>query len=68
MRKPAFCICENKGGDQLHGKRAPNQHLCFRYILDSTIPLVPKFEILSLQPSSVTVQPGLCQIITEQQR
>ena len=22
MRRPAFCICENKGGDQLHGNRA----------------------------------------------
>ena len=26
MRKPAFCICENKDADQLRGKR-----LCFRY-------------------------------------
>ena len=23
MRKPAFCICENKGTDQLRGHRAP---------------------------------------------
>ena len=51
MRKPAFCICENKGADQ---------HLCFRYI-GSTIPLLPKAEISSLLPSSVAVQPGLCQ-------
>ena len=35
------------------------QRLCFRY-LDSTIPLLPKFEISSLKPSSVAVQPGLC--------
>ena len=26
MRKPTFCICENKDPDQLHGQR-----LCFRY-------------------------------------
>ena len=39
MRKPTFCICENKGADQLHGNRAADQHLCFRYI-DSTIPLL----------------------------
>ena len=31
MRKPAFCICENKDADQLRGNR-----LCFRYT-DSTI-------------------------------
>ena len=57
MRKPAFCICENKGADQLCGNREAGQRLCFRYT-DSTIPLLPKSEILSLLPSSVTVQPG----------
>ena len=50
MKKPAFCICENKDADQ---------RLCFRY-KDSTIPLLPKSEISSLYPSSVAVQPGLC--------
>ena len=40
-RKPAFCICEIKGADQLHSNRAADQRLCFRYI-DSTIPLLPK--------------------------
>ena len=60
MRKPAFNIyAKNKGADQLHGSRAADQHLCFCYI-DSTIPLLPKFEISSLWPSSVTVHPGLC--------
>ena len=24
MRKPAFCICENKGPDQLHGYHGQN--------------------------------------------
>ena len=38
MRKPAFCICENKDADQLCGNREADQRLCFRYI-DSTIPL-----------------------------
>ena len=32
MRKPAFCICEKKGADQLRGSHAADQHLCFRYI------------------------------------
>ena len=39
MRKPAFCICENKDADQLRGNREADQRLCFRYI-DSTIPLL----------------------------
>ena len=47
MRKPAFCICENKDADQLRGNREADQHLCFRYT-DSTIPLLPKSEISSL--------------------
>ena len=53
MRKPGFCISENKDADQLRG------NLCFRYI-DSAFPLLPKYQISSLQSSSVAVQPGLC--------
>ena len=44
MRKPAFCICENKGADQLRGNREADQRLCFRHI-DSTIALLCKSEI-----------------------
>ena len=58
MRKPAFCIFENKGADHLRSNCAADQHLCFRYI-DSTIPHLPKSEISSLYPSSVAIQPGL---------
>ena len=47
MRKPAFCICENKDADQLRGNREAVQRLCFRY-KDSTIPLLSKCEISSL--------------------
>ena len=54
MRKPAFCICENKDADQLRGNREADQRLCFRYT-DSTTPLLPKSEISSLYASSVTV-------------
>ena len=53
MRKPVFFICENK-----------DQRLCFRYT-DSTIRLLSKSEISSLQPSSVDVQPGLCRTWSE---
>ena len=47
MRKPAFCICKNKDADQLRGNHKADQHLCYRYI-DSTIPLLSKYEISSL--------------------
>ena len=52
VRKPAFCICENKDADQLRGNREADQRLCFRYT-DSTLPLLPISEISSLQPSSL---------------
>ena len=64
MRKPDFCICENKDADQLRGNREADQRLCFRYT-DSTIPLLPTSEISSLWPSSVVVQPGLCRYRSE---
>ena len=59
VRKPAFCICENKDADQLRGNREADQRLCFRYT-DSTIPVLPQSEISSLLTSSRAVQPGLC--------
>ena len=59
MRKPAFCIYQNKDADQLRSNCAADQLLCFCYI-DSTIPLLPISEISSLWPFSVAVQPGLC--------
>ena len=51
MRKPAFCICENKDADQLRGNREADQRLCFRY-MDSTIPLLPKF-IRNFKPLAI---------------
>ena len=44
VRKPDFCICENKDADQLRGDREADQRLCFRQ-MDSTVPLLPKSEI-----------------------
>ena len=55
MRKPKFCICENKGADQLCSKCEADQRHCFRYT-HSTIPLLSKSKF----PFSVTVQLGLC--------
>ena len=57
MRKPDFCICKNKGADQLHGNRAADQRLCFCYI-DSAIP--PKST-----SGIIIVLPGLCQTGSE---
>ena len=58
MRKHAFCICENKGADQLRGNHAANQHLCLCY-KDSTCTLLPKSKISSLYLSLVVVLPNL---------
>ena len=58
IRKPAFCICENKDADQLRYNREADQRLCFRHT-DSTIPLLHKSKISSHWPSSMAVQPGL---------
>ena len=46
MRKPAFCICENKDPDQLRGDPEADQRLCFRYSDSKILPL-PKSEISS---------------------
>ena len=64
MGKPDFCLCENKGADQLCSNCTTDQRLCFRYS-DSKISLLPKSEISSFQPATVTVQAGLCWTWTE---
>ena len=70
MRKPDFCLCENKGADQLcsYDQLCSNctadQRLCFLYS-DSTIHLPPKSEISSIKPSSVAAQIGLCETKSE---
>ena len=64
MGKPRICIGENKGADQLRSNCEADQRLCFRYT-DSTIPLLLIDKISSLYPSSVTVQPDLCQTFSE---
>ena len=53
MRKPAFCICKNKGADQLLSYHATDQRLCFRYTY-GTIPLLPKFQASSQTALSVS--------------
>ena len=62
VRKPAFCICENKDADQLRGNREADQHLCFRYTDKQFLYyLNPKFQASShlLWPHSpVCVGPG----------
>ena len=53
MRKPAICICENKGADQLRGNREADhyreadQRLYFR-LTESTTPLLLKSKISSI--------------------
>ena len=64
MRKPDFCLGENKGADQLRGNREADQRLCFRYT-DSTISLLLKSGISSSLLFSELVQPGLCRTWSE---
>ena len=59
MRKPTFCICENKGADQLRNNCEADRHVCFCFT-DSTILLLYIWKITCLYPSSVLVQFGLC--------
>ena len=47
VRKPDFCLGENKGADQLRGYREADQRLCFRYS-DSIIPLLLIAKISSI--------------------
>ena len=56
MRKPTFCICENKDADQLCGY---DQRLCFRYI-DSTIPLLSKSNRKAINPKFQASSHLLC--------
>ena len=44
MGKPAICLGENKGADQLRSNCEADQRLCFRY-WDRTVPLLLKSEI-----------------------
>ena len=58
-RKLAFCICEDKGAEQLHGKRAAD--LCY---VVSTFHLLPKSEMSSRYPA-VAIQVCFCWILSE---
>ena len=62
MRKPAFCIGENKDADQLRGNREADQRLVFAIrIVQSLYYLHPKFQASShllCLPSPVCVRPG----------
>ena len=64
MRKPDFCLCENKDVVQLRSNCEADQCLCFRYT-DSTISLPLKSEISGFYPYSVVAQAGLCRTWSE---
>ena len=57
--KTAFCICENKATDQLSSKWVADLPLYFHY-MGSTIPLLSKSKISSLNPSSAALKSSLC--------
>ena len=66
-KKTGFCLCENKGADQLRSNCEADQRLCFRYT-DSTLSLFIKSEISSFYAASGTVHVGLCQTWLETPR
>ena len=43
VRKPDFCICENKDADQLRGNREADQRLCFRYTDSVALPFLKQY-------------------------
>ena len=47
MRKPAFCICENKDADQLRSNCAADQRVFAIRIVQSLYFLNPKFKLSS---------------------
>ena len=61
--KTCFML-KHKYADQMGSNRATDQHLCFHFT-DSTIPLLPKSEVLSLYAFFVVVQLGLCRTWSE---
>ena len=44
VRKPDFCICENKDADQLRRNYEADQRLCFHYTVQSLYFLNTKFQ------------------------
>ena len=64
MKKSTFCICENKGADQLRSNCAADQHLSFHY-RDCTINILSKSDISSIWPLSVVVHLVFCRTLSE---
>ena len=58
MRGSDFCICENRGADQLCSNIIADRCLYFCYA-DSTIPPLPIFRVSGFWHSFVSVQAGL---------
>ena len=54
MRKHAFCICENKGADQLHG----DPGLCFCYIVSTINPLQASYFTVQFMSDLVGIPKG----------
>ena len=59
MNKSDFRLCKNAGADQLYSNCTADQRLCFHY-MDSTMSLLPKYEIPTFLLSSVSAQTCLC--------
>ena len=47
MRKPDFCLCENKDADQLYSNSEADQRLCFCFMDSIISPLLQNFKFLT---------------------
>ena len=56
MRKPAFCICQNKDADKVRGNPEAVQRL--KFVFATRIVQFPSYLKSKFQP--LAVQPGLC--------
>ena len=59
MRKPTFCLGENKGADQLRSNCEADQRLCFRY-MDSTISLLSESAVVAHKEGITLVWVKVC--------
>ena len=57
MRKPAFCICENKDADQLRGNQLISAFVFATRIVQSLFYLNPKFHASTLLTPSIENHP-----------
>ena len=57
MRKPYFCMCENKSADQLSDNPAADQHLCFAAYIGQSLYFLELYSLVYVGPGHVGWKP-----------